>query len=151
MVLDWVQGLAYIVRALLVAWGNALPAWLVLPDDHQMGRAGRLAGLRAASQHASALSGMLLERQHQAFVAEDDNGACGAVTSLTIADNPLTAKGLQEVLHLFDPDIGEQVSAKPHNNSHSRCNVHCIEYSAEFDLHKKFIKQVHYNSCATLC
>ena len=95
------------MRALLVAWGNPLPAWLLLPDDLQTGRAGRLAGLRAASQHSSHSSGMLLERQHQAFVAEDDGGACGAISSLTIADNPVTAKGIQEVLYLFDPDIGE--------------------------------------------
>ncbi|KAK9822745.1 hypothetical protein WJX74_003017 [Apatococcus lobatus] len=112
------QGLGYIVRALLVAWGNHLPPELLLQDDEETGKqGGRLASLKAASQHSPHASTMLLERQHQAFVADEDGGACGAVNSLTVADNPLTAKGIQEVLYLFDPDIAK----------HQQLRVLCLE------------------------
>ena len=113
------QGAGYIVRALLVASGNPLPAWLLLPNDQEAtGRGSRLAMLKpraskdlpGAPKMAKSAS-LLLERQHEAFVAAEDGDATGQVTSLTIAENPLTSKGIEDILNLFNPQIGEHQAA----------------------------------------
>ena len=113
------QAVGYLVRALLLAAGNALPATLLEPEAQISARRtlkNHRARILSHAQGPPAQASLDIERQHKAFAASaesNDEDVNSRITQLSICENEIGARGVQELMILFHPSYGDTHSAHP--------------------------------------
>ncbi|KAK9826070.1 hypothetical protein WJX74_010164 [Apatococcus lobatus] len=115
------QAMGYLVRALLLAAGNELPATLIHPSSGQPA-AGTprpyRTKLRSLGHSPSEMATLRLERQHRAFVnaagngQDSESGVTTQVSELSICENDIGPQGVKELMILFHPSFarGQQMT-----------------------------------------
>ncbi len=107
------QAVGYIVRALLLAAGHALPPTLLeagSPLTTSRSQKSHRVKLRSHWHAPSARESLAIESQHAAFAASaggNSQEATTHITQLSICENEIGAQGVQELMLLFHPSYGE--------------------------------------------